>query len=205
MYRFHPRTKRVIEMVRSGSIGTVLAIRSAFTFRLSNPENIRLDPDLGGGALMDVGCYCVNVSRTLAGEEPESVQAIAGWTERGIDDRLAGMMRFSGGLIAHFDCALTLERSEAYEVAGTDGSLRVPAAFLPGTDDVVIEEARGREGTTAHTVPGANEYRLMVEHFAQCVLEDRAPLYPVSEAAANMRVIGALYRSAREGGVPTPV
>ena len=110
---------------RSGALGEPGTIRSAFTFRLRNPENIRLDPDLGGGALMDVGCYCVNVSRTLAGEEPERVQAMAEWTDRGVDGLLAGMLRFPGGLVAHFDCALTLERSEAYEVGGTDGSLRI--------------------------------------------------------------------------------
>lgn len=205
MYRFHPRTERVVEMLRSGQVGRVQAIRSAFTFRLRSADNIRLDPDLGGGALMDVGCYCVNVSRTLAGEEPETVQAVARWTERGVDDFLAGMLRFPSGVVAHFDSALTLERSEAYEVAGTDGALRVEAAFLPGTGDVEIVEARGREGTERHTVEGVDEYRLMVEHFADCVLQDREPRYPPAEAAANMRTIEALYRSARAGGTPVEV
>lgn len=205
MYRFHPRTERVVEMLRSGQVGRIQAIRSAFTFRLRSADNIRLDPDLGGGALMDVGCYCVNVSRTLAAEEPESVQAVARWTERGVDDFLAGMLRFPSGVVAHFDSALTLERSEAYEVAGTDGSLRVESAFLPGTDDVEIVEARGREGTERHTFGGVDEYRLMVEHFADCVLHDREPRYPAAEAAANMRVIDALYRSARAGGAPVEV
>lgn len=205
MYRFHPRTERVVEMLRSGQVGRVQAIRSAFTFRLRSTDDIRLDADLGGGALMDVGCYCVNVSRTLTGEEPESVQAVARWSEREVDDFLVGMLRFPSGVVAHFDCALTLERSEAYEVAGTDGSLRVEAAFLPGTDDVEIVEARGREGTVRHTVGGADEYRLMVEHFADCVLQDREPRYPPAEAAANMRTIEALFRSARAGGAPEGV
>ena len=205
MYRFHPRTERVVEMLRSGQVGRVQAIRSAFTFRLRSADDIRLDPDLGGGALMDVGCYCVNVSRTLVAEEPESVQAVARWTERGVDEFLAGMLRFPSGVVAHFDSALTLERSEAYEVAGTDGSLRVEGAFLPGTDDVEIVEVRGREGTERHTIGGVDEYRLMVEHFADCVLHDREPRYPAVEAAANMRTIEALYRSARAGGTPVEV
>lgn len=205
MYRFHPRTERVVELLRSGAVGTMGSIRSAFTFRLRSPDNIRLDPDLGGGALMDVGCYCVNVSRTLAGEEPHSVQATAHWTERGVDDFLAGILRFPNGVVAHFDCALTLERSEAYEVGGTDGSLRVESAFLPGTDDVVIEGARGREGVQEHRIEGVDEYRLMVEHFADCVLSDREPRYTAAEAAANMRTIRALYASARAGGTPMEV
>lgn len=205
MYRFHPRTERVIELVRGGRIGDLGAVRSAFTFRLRSSENIRLDPDLGGGALMDVGCYCVNVSRTIVGEEPVSVQATASWTDRGVDEALAGMMRFAGGAVAHFDCALTLERSESYEVAGTEGQLSVPAAFLPGVGDVDIHEVRGREGASTERVQGADEYQRMVEHFADCVLSDREPRYPASEAAANMRVIAALYASARTGGAPVAV
>ncbi|MDA0327994.1 MAG: Gfo/Idh/MocA family oxidoreductase [Gemmatimonadetes bacterium] len=201
MYRFHPRTKRVVEMVRSGLIGDVKAIRTAFTFRLTRKDNIRLDPTLGGGALMDVGCYCVNVSRTIVGAEPVSVQAVAQWTERGVDEALAGMLHFPEGVVSHFDCSLTMERSEAFEVAGTDGYLRVPAAFLPGTGPVGIEEVRGREPVKTHTLEGTDEYLLMVEHFADCILLDVEPRYSASEAAANMRVIEALYRSARSGGV----
>jgi len=205
MYRFHPRTERVVEMVREGALGDLKAIRSSFTFRLRSMDNIRLDPDLGGGALMDVGCYCVNVSRTVVGEEPVEVIATADWTDRGVDDFLAGVMRFPGGAVAHFDCALTMERSESFEVAGTDGYLAVPAAFLPGKGDVDFTEVKGRDPASVHAVPGADEYQLMVEHFADCVLDGEAPRYPASEAAANMRVIEALYRSARNGGAPTAV
>ncbi|MGE3278017.1 MAG: Gfo/Idh/MocA family protein [Vicinamibacterales bacterium] len=205
MYRFHPRTERVLAMLRDGIVGDLRAIRSAFTFRLTKPGNIRLDPDLGGGALMDVGCYAVNVSRTLAGAEPVEVSATARWTDRGVDDELTGVLRFETGLTAHFDCALTMERCEFYEAAGTDALLRVEKAFLPGTDDCVIEERRGRAGTTEHTVGGADEYQLMVEHFADAVLNGTPVRYGPEEAAANMRVIEALYRSARAGGRPQEV
>src|SRR6185436_14017263 len=67
MYRFHPQTEKVLELVRGGAIGEVRLIHSAFTFKVTNPANIRLQAALGGGSLMDVGCYCVNVSRTIAG------------------------------------------------------------------------------------------------------------------------------------------
>lgn len=205
MYRFHPRTERVLGMLAEGRVGEPRSVRSAFTFRLTRPDNIRLDPTLGGGALMDVGCYCVNVARTLAGAEPVEAMATARWTERGVDDELTGVLRFPSGLTAHFDAALTMERCEFYEVAGPDGHLRVDAAFLPGTGEVVIEERRGRAGTTLHHVPGADEYRGMVEHFATCVLEGRPVRYPPAEAVANMRAIEALYRSARAGGRPHTV
>jgi predicted dehydrogenase len=200
MYRFHPRTDRVIEMVRGGVIGELRAIRSAFTFRLTRPDNIRMDPELGGGALMDVGCYCVNVSRTLAGAEPVEVQATAQWAASGVDEQLVGTLLFADGVMAHFDCALTMERCESYEVAGTDGYLTVPASFLPGTDDSQILEYRGRGEVVQHTVAGADEYQRMVEHFGEAVLHGRPLRYSPDEAAQNMRVIEGLYRSARGRG-----
>ena len=200
MYRFHPRTERVLEMVRSGALGSLEMIRSAFTFRLNRPDNIRLDPDLGGGSLMDVGCYCVNVSRTVAGAEPVEVQALSTPAPSGVDARMVGTLRFADGLFAQFDSALTMERREVYEVAGTDAWLHVPASFLPGKAPVSFFEHRSGGEVVEHAVPGADEYQLMVEHFADCVLSDREPRYGADDAAASMRVIEALYASARERG-----
>jgi predicted dehydrogenase len=204
MYRFHPRTEQLVAMARTGALGSIRSIRSAFTFHLTRPDNIRLLPELGGGALMDVGCYCVNVSRTVAGTEPEVVQAWATWGATGVDLELSGMLRFTGGLVAHFDCALSMDRREVVEVAGTDASVTMEAAFLPGIDRVQLTERRA--GTvTPHDVPGTNEYVHMVEHFADCVL-DRKPLrYDAREGEANMAVIDALLESARKGGHPVAV
>lgn len=205
MYRFHPRTERVLDLLQSGALGTVKLIRAAFTFRLTNPANIRLQPELGGGALMDVGCYCVNVTRTLAGAEPVEAQAYAAWSDSGVDEQMAGTLRFENGMLAQFDCALTMERREFYEVAGSDGALQIDSAFLPGTDDAAITVTRGRNGAEEQHIAGIDEYQLMVEHFADCVLHGRPLRYTAAEAAANMRVIEALYRSARNGGRPEPV
>ncbi len=205
MYRFHPRTERVVEMARSGALGKLEMVRSAFTFRLNRPDNIRLDPELGGGSLMDVGCYCVNVIRTSTGAEPVEVQAVSTPAPSGVDARMVGTLRFADGLFAPFDSALTMERREVYEVAGTDAWLQVPDAFLPGEADVSFFEHRRGGDVVEHQVPGADEYRLMVEHFADCVLNDREPRYGADEAAASMRVIEALYESARRGGVTVAV
>jgi len=200
MYRFHPRTEKVLEMVREGAVGDLKQIRSTFTFLLTTPENIRWDPELGGGALMDVGCYCVNVSRTIVGREPVEVRAMANFRTPGVDEQMAGTLRFEDGLLAHFDCALTMERTEAYQIQGTDGHLRIQNAFLPGTDEAVIEKFDAENELTKLTVEGADEYKLMVEHFARCVLNDRPLRYTAEEAALNMRVIEALYESAGKGG-----
>ncbi|HZD04673.1 MAG TPA: Gfo/Idh/MocA family oxidoreductase, partial [Longimicrobiales bacterium] len=205
MYRFHPRTERLVELVREGAVGDVLAIRSAFRFRLDNPDDIRLRPDLGGGALMDVGCYCVDVSRRLVGAEPVEVQAFAHWTDGGVDDRLTGTLHFESGVIARFDCAMTMEERQFVEVSGTEGHLAAPRAFRPrGADPVLVHRGDGgRETRDLH--PRTDQYRLMVEHFAGCILEGRPVRYPPAAAGLGMRVIEALYRSAREGGRVEPV
>ncbi|HSG47016.1 MAG TPA: Gfo/Idh/MocA family oxidoreductase, partial [Longimicrobiales bacterium] len=116
-----------------------------------------------------------------------------------------GVLHFPGGVTAHFDCALTMERCEFYEAAGTGGVLRVESAFLPGTGEVEVLREGGPGGRQVHPVAGDDEYRLMVEHFADCALHGRVPRYTAREAAANMRVINALYRSARGGGSPVEV
>ena len=200
MYRFHPRTERVLKMIEDGALGELKMIQAAFTFRLKSLDNIRLDPDLGGGALMDVGCYCVNVSRTAAGGEPVEVQALATRSASGVDEMLAGTMRFANDVVASFQCGLNTRRRERYEIGGTDGYLAVEDAFLPGKDDVVIEEYRDDNEPVVHTINGVDEYRLMVEHFADCVLGGTPPRYAATEAAANMQVIEALYASVRAGG-----
>jgi D-xylose 1-dehydrogenase (NADP+, D-xylono-1,5-lactone-forming) len=204
MYRFHPRIEGLRELVRSGRIGEVRTVRSAFTFHLTRPGDVRLDAALGGGALMDVGCYCVNVSRLVMGAEPVEAQSRATWTPGGVDAELTGLLRFASGALAHFDCALTLERRELCEVAGTDGWLALPSTFVPGNAEATIHEHRGDE-QRVHAFPGVDPYRIMVERFAESVLEDAPVPCPAEDAAHNMRAIEALYRSARAGGAPQAV
>jgi len=200
MYRFHPRTEKIVEMVRDGALGDLKQIRSSFTFLLDRPEDVRWDPELGGGALMDLGCYCIDISRMAAGQEPVEVRAMANFDESGVDKQMAGTLRFEDGLLAHFDCALTMERTQVYHIHGSEAHVRAMDAFLPGTDDAVIELFDLENNLIPHVVPGVDEYRLMVEHFADCVLDDTTPRFSAEEAALNMRVIEALHESAKNDG-----
>ncbi|MDR7544239.1 MAG: Gfo/Idh/MocA family oxidoreductase [Armatimonadota bacterium] len=198
MYRFHPRTWRVAEMVAQGAVGDVRMVRASFTFRLrSFEDNIRLQPALGGGSLYDVGCYGINVSRMILGE-PHAAFAFAQMGATGVDEVLGALLRFDGDRLALVDCGLTLERREECEVVGTHGCLVVPSAFLPGMADAAIHWVKGTDRTVL-TVPGADEYRLMVEHFADAVLTGRPPRLPPEDAVANLRVIEALRRSLDSG------
>ena len=200
MYRFHPRIEKLIQLTRSGQIGRLRNVEASFTFRVRNQENIRLRPDLGGGSLMDVGCYCVNVIRTLAAEQPESVCAYANWASTGVDAQMAGLLRFENGVLGHFDCSLIMERREVCTIAGEDAYFKVENTFLPGKGETKIEEIRGRETGKGYSFNGVDEYQLMVEHFCDCIRLDRQPRYSAAEAAENMQVIEALYRSARNKG-----
>jgi predicted dehydrogenase len=204
MYRFHPQLERVRELIDQGAVGEPRLIRASFTFRVTNPANIRLQKDLGGGSLMDVGCYCVNLGRTLFGAEPAEVQAFATWSAGGVDEQLVASMSFANNRYVQFDCALTLARRETYQVVGTEGVIDVPVAFLPGVSDTQIH-IRDAQGARTETIAGVDEYQLMVEHFADCVRGRATPRYPAAEAAANMLAIAALYRSARHDGRPESV
>ncbi|HET9027697.1 MAG TPA: Gfo/Idh/MocA family oxidoreductase [Trueperaceae bacterium] len=205
MYRFHPRTRRALEHLEEQRLGKLKLVRSSFTFSVTNPGNIRLQPELGGGALMDVGCYCVNVSRTLIGSEPLEAQAFAVWSDKGVDNELIGVLRFENDMFAQFHCALDSFRQEFVEVVGDEGRMRLDKAFLPGTADTVISSTTQSAGEVNEFISGVDEYRLMVEEFAACLLTGAEPRYDAREAAANMAAIEALYRSARAGGRPEAV
>jgi D-xylose 1-dehydrogenase (NADP+, D-xylono-1,5-lactone-forming) len=205
MYRFHPRTGKIIRLVRDGALGELRFINTAFTFRLHSVNNIRLSKELGGGSLMDVGCYCVNLIRTLATSEPVEVSAYANWADSGVDVQMAGTLKFESGLLANFDSALNLERRETATVAGTEGYLEIPQSFLPGKADAHFSLLREGAERIDYTITGVDQYRLMVEHFGDCVLNDHPLRYPPSEAAANMRVIEVLYQSAFENGRPVKI
>jgi predicted dehydrogenase len=206
MYRFHPRTIKLLERAAAGALGEIRTIRSAFTFRLTRPDNIRFLSELGGGCLFDLGCYCVDVSRGLARSEPVEAQAFAHWNEQGVDTQLAGTLRFQNGVLAQFDCSFLLERREFVEAAGVEGSLMSPSeTFVNSVEDIEIVERRGRAAEVRHAVKGDNHYRLMIEHFADAVL-GLAPLrHGLSESILNLAAIEALYESARSGGRPVAV
>ncbi len=203
MYRFHPQHARVRALIDGGAIGEFRALRTAFTFNLSplDPANVRLQADLAGGALMDVGCYCVNAARLLFGEEP--ITATATWdfrAEFGVEIAMAGALTFSGGRAATFDCGFRAAGKGWYMVVGSTGTIEAPTAFVPNPDPtlVIVTDAQGRH---EEIIPGVDQYQLEAEEFASCLIEGRPPRYPAEDAVANMRAVDALYRSARAQGL----
>jgi predicted dehydrogenase len=207
MYRFHPQTQRVKEMVDSGAIGKPQVVQATFNFSIRSEDDVRLNKDLEGGALMDVGCYCLNITRYLLGEEPSDVRAFADFGERsGVDERMVGILRFPSGALAHFDCSLRTHFTQTYEIRGTGGRILMEKAFVPFRPDpeadIIIRYWNSKPGIEKHTyeeiqIPRVNQYILMVEDFADAVLNQRPPRFPIEDAINNMRAIDRLLAAAR--------
>jgi xylose dehydrogenase (NAD/NADP) len=192
MYRHHPQTKRLKELVIGGAIGDPRLVRTHFSFTLGRASDPRWDPALGGGALLDLGCYCVNASRLLVGE-PQVVYAEQTLAPGGADVRFAATMRFPGGVLGHFDCAFDLPFRAELEIVGSDASLRLSLPFV--ADDVGLELRRGDEVEPLPRV-AANRYGCELDNLARAIRGQAEPLLGRLESVAQARVLDALLRSA---------
>ena len=206
MYRFHPRSRRIKAMVDQGEIGRPRLIRAAFSYHmaadiLQSGDNARLQPDMGGGALLDVGCYGISVARWLMNAEPTSVQAQASYHPSGVDWHLIGSLYFGPRRMAVVEASFIAALQQTYSVVGDRGAIDLPHdAFIPWEKDALfVLRGRDDETGTRQTIAGVDEYRLMVEHFADAVLDRSTLAYPPEESIANMRVLDALSRAARSG------
>lgn len=195
MYRFHPQHQHVRQLIASGAIGALNMIQATFSFDITGREDdIRLKADLAGGALMDIGCYCVNVMRFITGEEPEAVQAMAR-AGKEVDETLTGLLAFPSGTLGHFDCSFRATVTNTYEVRGPKGRIVVDTAFTPDwQQDAVIHYYHGQEHEII-TVPAVDQYQLMVEDFGAALLNGRPPRFDPQDAVQNMAVIDRLYAS----------
>ena len=189
MYRHHPQTKRVAELVRDVAIGELRVIRAAFSFPLADRENVRMKPELDGGALMDIGCYCISGSRLLAGE-PERVHGEQRVGPTGVDTTFVGTLRFPGDVVAVFHASMELPFRQELEVLGSEGTLLVGA---PWRVDLGGEVLLGAERVE---VPEADSYRLELEDLAAAIRGEREPLLGRADALGQARVIDELYRAA---------
>jgi len=197
MYRYHPQTARLVDLVRSGAIGDLRVIRSAFSYSLFDTGNIRLRTDVEGGALMDVGCYCVSGSRLLAGE-PESVAATAYTGPSGTDWVFTGMLRFPGDVVALFDCGTALPERDELEAIGTEGSVFLDDPWH--CDDAVIELRRTEVGEVEEIeVEAPNPYRLELEAMNAAIRGERGAALGRDDAMGQVRAIDALFRAAGGG------
>lgn len=196
MYLHHPQVALVRSLVHEGRIGRLRHVRSTFTFRLGDHADVRLDASLDGGALMDVGCYCVSGSRLLAGEpERASGEMVVGPT--GVDVAFAGTLRFPNDVTAAFLASFLVPREQELVAVGDDATLVVRAPFRADWGAAV--EIRCGTEVERVSVPEADSYRLQLENLADAVEGKAPPLLGRSDALGQARAIEALYRSAETG------
>ena len=207
MYRHHPQTMALRALATDGTIGELRVIRGTFTFNLTRPGDVRLDPSYGGGSLWDVGCYQVSLARILAGSEPREV---FGWAQRGptgIDEIFVGQLRFSDRLYAQFDCGFVAPFRTEAELVGTTGALRVTRPFKP-TEREVLQVWRG-ETIEPIEVDGIDLYVGQIEDLGAAIREGTPPRVSLADSRANTATLVALYESARLGRPvslnPTPL
>ena len=195
MYRHNPQTARVLELVDGGAIGELRLVRSAFSYGLYDADNIRLRTDVEGGALMDVGSYCVSGSRLLSGE-PESVYGSAWFGETGTDWVFTASMRFPDGVLATFDCGTALSERDELEAIGSEGSL-----FLddPWHCNVPVIEVRRADGTERIELEPVDSYRLELENVSDAIRGEGELLLGREDAVAQARAVEALHDSATSG------
>jgi D-xylose 1-dehydrogenase (NADP+, D-xylono-1,5-lactone-forming) len=195
MYRHNPQTARLKELADGGAIGRLRLVRAAFSFSLTDGENVRLNSSLDGGGLMDVGCYCVSGTRLLGGE-PERVYGEQVLGESGVDELFTGTMRLPGDVLAQFDAGLVLPVRDELEAIGEEGSL-----FLddPWHCKRPVIEHRTDGSVEEIAVEPADSYRLQLENMSDAIRGEAEPLLGREDAMGQAHAIEALYRSATEG------
>ncbi len=195
MYRHHPQHAVVKDIISSGRIGDVVAVNSCLsTFSERTDDNRWRGGNMGGGALMDLGCYCVDVSRLLLETEPTAARAT--WkfdNAHDVDVTNFGILKFADDMFASFMCSMLASASNRYEVVGTKGRIKVPVAFDVGVVGEWPDVSRIAENTIVRlssekediVVPAVDQYKLEVEHFSRCVHEGKV-LPPAENGYANM-------------------
>lgn len=198
MYRYHPLTIKVLEMIKAGAVGELVSIRSEFHVNITDPDDIRLKSSTGGGALLDLGVYCVSVIRRIAGEEPSGAKSFAILNDDGVDTSFTGIMKFPSGVSGHFSCSLTSQFSCVYSVVGTEGKLSVDWGGMvpwPG-ESFKIKHWKGEEYNEI-VIPAADHYALMIEDFSKALLEGTPLKFNMQDSINNMYAMDMLW-SARK-------
>lgn len=192
MYRHHPKTKALKELIGSGRIGDPRVIRMKFHFEVEDPStDIRYSAPLAGGALRDVGCYCVSMAGYLLGEGPDEVSAAARMADSGVEETFAATMRFGEETLVVFDCGIQSPLDVGVEVLGTAGRADVAMPWYPHLEPVSIEVEAGGSPETVPT-PGANPYQLEIENFCAAVRGEAHTEVPREETVRNLKTIERL-------------
>jgi predicted dehydrogenase len=202
MYRHHPSWVEALQLVRAGAIGELQAVQSWFSYFNDDPANIRNRLEHGGGAVMDIGCYCIHLSRVLFGAEPTSIQAaVRRDPQMGIDTLSSAVLTFPGDGQATFTCSIRAEPDQRVHIVGDRGRIEIEIPFnIPPDRETRISVTAGGDpplapDTEVRTFAAADAYTIQAEIFAQAILDDADLPTSLDDAIANLRVIEAVLAS----------
>jgi predicted dehydrogenase len=200
MYKHHPQTLKVLDLLKNKPIGDLLVIKGAFTFDLSpRPDDIRWKPEWGGGSIWDVGCYPISYTRLIAQAEPIEVQGWQATSPSGVDEVFVGQLRFENGLLAQFECGFRSPYRTWMEVVGTRGSLYITSPFKPeGSTWLTLRYGNRIEQLETF---GQELYQGEIEDMEEAVLDGKPPRISLEDSRNNVALIGALVESARTGQI----
>jgi predicted dehydrogenase len=192
----HPRAQAVAALVASGRLGALRFARAVFTGVLSRPDDHRWRPEMGGGALLDVGVYCAAPLLAAAGRPPVRVAAAASLAPSGVDTSFSGWLDFGDGFATTLECSFQAPERQSLEIVGTEAALTVERAHTPGLTDVAFT-LRGRDGRTEEIVGGgADAYRAMVDNFVAVVRGEVRPCRTLEDSVAVLATLDRLRSAA---------
>ncbi len=199
MYRFHPRIQHLKYMLDQGEIGQIRFLHSAFSFTLKDTQNYRYSPAFGGGALLDVGYYCINSICWLSDALPVDIYAFATYQQPGgIDLDTSAFLRFPGDITGHIQCSFATAEYQTIEIVGTEGAIIVPLAFTAWQNDTTSLRIQRGTSITEQTFAPSDPYKLMVEHFVEATQSQTPLLYPPQTALQTSQVIDAIRTQAQK-------
>ncbi|HVO73241.1 MAG TPA: Gfo/Idh/MocA family oxidoreductase [Ignavibacteriaceae bacterium] len=200
MYRFHPQWRKIKSLIDEGAIGTLKNIHSMFSYYNVNPKDIRNQADIGGGGLLDIGCYCINFSRFIFNNEPESVYGAIEYDPMLKIDRLvSGVLNFnlndkSGEKgTATFTCSTQLAYNQGAEIFGTEGKIKVEIPFTPMPDQSAKIIYQGGENTIVTKFDPCDQYTFQGDQFSLSIIDNADVPTPFEDAVSNMRVIQSIF------------
>ena len=200
MYRFHPQWLKARELIINGAIGEVKTIHSFFSYYNVDAVNIRNQADIGGGALMDIGCYCISFPRFIFEEEPVRVVSDIDRDPVMKTDRLtSALLKFSSGKTSTFSCSTQLMPYQRANIYGDQGQIEVEIPVNAPPDEAVKVILFTKEKTETFTFPPVDQYTLQGDAFSRAILENSVVPTPLTDAIGNMKVIDAIVESSNKG------
>jgi xylose dehydrogenase (NAD/NADP) len=199
MYRHHPQTLKVKEIVDGGMLGKIQVIKGEFSFMLEKLDDIRNVKEMGGGSIWDIGCYPISYTRLLVGQEPVEVFGWQALAQSGCDQTFIGQMKFANGILSQFDSSFVTPYRVGMEIVGSTATLIIPEPFKPGVKSEIY--IRREDGEETVKIEGGELYIGEVEDMYDAIVQNKSSRMTLLDSRANIAVILALLKSAQTGKI----